>query len=55
MFYNGIDIPVDLEVLCFWDSKIRAIVRTKAMYKFTLVIGMTSVHSRGEAGCDTMC
>jgi hypothetical protein len=36
VLYNGIDITVALEVLCFWGVKIRAIVRTKAMYEFTL-------------------
>jgi hypothetical protein len=36
VLYNGIDITVDLEVLLFWGAKIRAIVRTKAMYDFPL-------------------
>ena len=36
VLYNGIDITVDLEVLRFWGAKIRAIVRPKAMYEFTL-------------------
>ena len=29
-------ITVDMEVLRFWGAKIRAIVRTKAIYEFTL-------------------
>ena len=33
VLYNGIDITVDLKVLRFWGTKIRSIVRTKAMYK----------------------
>lgn len=36
VLYNGIDITVDLELLRFGGDKIRAIVRTKAMYEFTL-------------------
>jgi hypothetical protein len=36
MLYNGIDITVDLEVLRFGGTKIREMVRTKAMYVFTL-------------------
>ena len=44
MLYNGIDITVDLEVLRFWGAKIRAIVRTKAMYEFTLYgCGLTAL------------
>ena len=41
MLYNGIDITVDLEVLRFGGAKIKAIVRTKAMYEFTLNILIT--------------
>ena len=37
VLYNGIDITVDLEVLRFGGTKIRAIVRTNAMYEFTLI------------------
>ena len=37
VLHNGIDITVDLEVLCFWGDKIRAIVLTKAMYEITWV------------------
>ena len=42
VLYNGIDITVDLEVLRFWGAKIRAIVRTKAIYEFTLVMLLAS-------------
>ena len=43
VLFSGIDVTFDLEVLRFCVAKIRAIVRTRAMYEFTWVY-VTSRH-----------